>query len=184
MRGHLLFSCGPPSSIPAQSLDRNVFSPPCGVSSACPEDRVRASVWPATGRLQQSLYKVFHFGFRILKEKSALYLLALGRTWKSTLLITGDDQCLHRRPSRARFSSAVLSQLSDPSSDDRGRNRSNWHYWSRAHISGTVAERFTQAGHGVPSDRSRGAFFGAHVESLQHDPLGTLQGSGRPHEAS
>ena len=79
----------------------------------------------------------------------SIVFTALGRTWKSTLLIIGDDQCLHRRPSRARFSSAVLSQLSDPSSDDRGRNRSNWHYWSRAHIGGTVAERFTQVGHGA-----------------------------------
>ena len=84
----------------------------------------------------------------------SIVFIALGRTWKSTLLIIGDDQCLHRRPSRARFSSAVLSQLSDPSSDNRGRNRSNWHYWSRAHrsrahIGGTVAERFTQAGHGA-----------------------------------
>ena len=77
----------------------------------------------------------------------SIALITLGRIGKP--LIVGDDQCLSRRSSRARFSSAVLSQLSDPSSDDHGRDRSSWHYWSRAHIGGTVAERFTQAGHGA-----------------------------------
>ena len=111
----------------------------------------------------------------------SIALITLGRIGKS--LIIGDDQCLPRRPSRARFSSAVLSQLSDPSSDDRRRNRANWHYWRH-----TSVKRSPNALHkpvtGLLSDRSRGASFGAHVESLQHDLLGTLQGSGRPYEAS
>ena len=151
MRGHLLFSCGPPSSIPAQSLDRNVFSPPCGVSSArscarrsCARIRLASDGTPPAIALQS-----IPFWIPDPEGEVSIILTALGRTWKSTLLIIGDDQCLHRRPSRARFSSAVLSQLSDPFNDDRGRNRSNWHYWSRAHIGGTVAERFTRAGHGA-----------------------------------
>ena len=132
MRGHLLFSCGPPSSIPARSLDRNVFSPPCGVSSACPEDRVRRSCarirLAGDGTPPATALQSIPFWIPDPEGEVSIVLTALGRIWKSTLLIIGDDQCLHRRPSRARFSLAVLSQLSDPSSDDRGRNRSNWHF--------------------------------------------------------
>ena len=149
MRGHPLFSCGPPSSIPAQSLGRNVFSPPCGVSSACPARLCARIRLASDGSPPATALQSIPFWIPDPEGEVSIVLTALGRTWKSILLIIGDDQCLHRRPSRARFSSAILSQLSDPSSDDRGRNRSNWHYWSRAHIGGTVAERFTQASHGA-----------------------------------
>ena len=181
MRGHPLFSCGPPSSIPAQSLDRNVFSPLCGVSSACPARSCARICLAGDGTPPATALQSIPFWIPDPEGEVSIALITLGRIGKS--LIIGDDQCLPRRPSRARFSSAVLSQLSDPSSDDRRRNRANWHYWRH-----TSVKRSPNALHkpvtGLLSDRSRGASFGAHVESLQHDLLGTLQGSGRPYEAS
>ena len=93
-------------------------------------------------------------------------MLAL-KTLACTFLIGGSiatERSVQRRPWKESFELALIG------------------------VGHTSVERSPNALHkpvtGLLSDRSRGAFFGAHVESLQHDLLGTLQGSGRPHEAS
>ena len=149
MRGHLLFFCGPPSSIPAQSLDRNVFSPPCEVSSVCPvrscaRIRLAGDGTPPAAALQSIPFWI--------PDPEGEVSIVFTSTWSNLEINSSNNR---RRPVLAPKTLACTLLIGGSIATERSVQRRPWKesfelaFWSRAHIGGMVAERFTQAGHGA-----------------------------------